>query len=637
MIIKIGVIAMLKSKIVLVAGIIMLFSITLFSFLGYGNSSSTGSSTPFLGYSFAALHYNQGFIVQVLKNEGAFIFQLTEDIEAEHDAVIVDGDSFLPYQLESDETIKAYLDNGKGVLILNADDEHKSALKDHIGFAYGDHSSLGYFVLPKAGTLGREFYIIDCPRALDLERSNFSARTPDSDDAEIEFDEEQFLQQQEEFKKEIRESTGPQAFAQAIIKRLKENKERLTDSSVGDVTPPDYCKYRSWTVDQGRETYVKLNTAWMSGYPNVVWVYPAGGAMAGWQQIAYGHTTVITVYLDNDAENVTGNFQWLTVDHQGWWDTVDGDNHSNYVNGQSVELPLSPDAGDGKNVKYNVLNAKNYKMYGWGWTVMSYSFAFTTPVDQAQNFSYVKGLPQNNITETSVTEGYNFNVSYAKSGASASFGVSKSVTNTVPDWKVEVDSTPSQKTFNWFWKSNDPDWDQNKIQGFKDNTLCYKEYEPASYGVLQTNSVIDDTINFTVGTGVGRLTTAARYYAWPANYHYRHNFDMTNTFTYAIDFGAVLYPLVTKVTMNPSTVIGGESASGTVTLDQNAPAGGVVVNLSSNNTSWATVPATVTIPEGQGAQTFPIATYAVDDTATATITAELNKVKVNADMTVQAQ
>jgi len=67
----------------------------------------------------------------------------------------------------------------------------------------------------------------------------------------------------------------------------------------------------------------------------------------------------------------------------------------------------------------------------------------------------------------------------------------------------------------------------------------------------------------------------------------------------------------------------GGTATGTVSRN-NLPTGDVLVTLSSNNTSEATVPATVLIPDGQSSVTFPIT--AVDDslsdrTQTVTITA----------------
>jgi hypothetical protein len=77
---------------------------------------------------------------------------------------------------------------------------------------------------------------------------------------------------------------------------------------------------------------------------------------------------------------------------------------------------------------------------------------------------------------------------------------------------------------------------------------------------------------------------------------------------------------ISGVSVTPNPVKSGSGATGTVTLAANAPVGGILVNLTSNNAN-ATVPATVTIPAGQSSATFAVATTAVASTQTAQITA----------------
>ncbi|MCX7800359.1 MAG: S8 family serine peptidase [Fimbriimonadales bacterium] len=78
---------------------------------------------------------------------------------------------------------------------------------------------------------------------------------------------------------------------------------------------------------------------------------------------------------------------------------------------------------------------------------------------------------------------------------------------------------------------------------------------------------------------------------------------------------------VDSVSLNPSRILGGLSVTGTVRLKNPANAGGQVVNLESSDTSVATVPASVTVPEGSVSATFSVATTAVDSRKNATITA----------------
>jgi hypothetical protein len=79
---------------------------------------------------------------------------------------------------------------------------------------------------------------------------------------------------------------------------------------------------------------------------------------------------------------------------------------------------------------------------------------------------------------------------------------------------------------------------------------------------------------------------------------------------------------VSSLALNPSSVKGGASSVGTVTLNMPSPPGGSAAFLSSSTTS-ATVPSSVIIPEGQTSATFPISTSRVGSTTSATITAAL--------------
>jgi len=75
------------------------------------------------------------------------------------------------------------------------------------------------------------------------------------------------------------------------------------------------------------------------------------------------------------------------------------------------------------------------------------------------------------------------------------------------------------------------------------------------------------------------------------------------------------------LTFNPSSVPGGSVATGTVTLAAPAPAGGVVVTLTSTNPTLATVPASVTIPQDADSGDFLVSTSAVSASATVDILA----------------
>ncbi|MCW3055935.1 MAG: hypothetical protein JWN14_5105 [Chthonomonadales bacterium] len=94
-------------------------------------------------------------------------------------------------------------------------------------------------------------------------------------------------------------------------------------------------------------------------------------------------------------------------------------------------------------------------------------------------------------------------------------------------------------------------------------------------------------------------------------------------------------PLITGLSINPGSVVGGTTATGTVTLNSTTLAGGAVVSLSSDNTAVA-APAvtTVIVPQGSATATFTINTSGVGALSTANITASLNGSSATAPITV---
>jgi hypothetical protein len=89
---------------------------------------------------------------------------------------------------------------------------------------------------------------------------------------------------------------------------------------------------------------------------------------------------------------------------------------------------------------------------------------------------------------------------------------------------------------------------------------------------------------------------------------------------WTVDFVDIAAPRVSALTLDPTSVKGGTSSTGTVVLDSPAPALGMTVNLTSNNVA-ATVSATVTVPGGTTSTTFTVTTDAVATDSTATISA----------------
>ncbi len=94
-----------------------------------------------------------------------------------------------------------------------------------------------------------------------------------------------------------------------------------------------------------------------------------------------------------------------------------------------------------------------------------------------------------------------------------------------------------------------------------------------------------------------------------------------------------VFPLLGGISLSQSTVSAGQTISGTVLLNDRAPTGGAIVNLSSSNTAVATVPPTVTVPGGSGGASFSIPTSIVSASTPTTITATYAGATVTATLT----
>jgi hypothetical protein len=76
---------------------------------------------------------------------------------------------------------------------------------------------------------------------------------------------------------------------------------------------------------------------------------------------------------------------------------------------------------------------------------------------------------------------------------------------------------------------------------------------------------------------------------------------------------------LSEVSVSPTDVVGGDPATGTVTLTAAAPSGGFTVALSSDNTAAATVPPSVAVPAGATSASFPVTTNVVPNPQSALI------------------
>jgi len=91
---------------------------------------------------------------------------------------------------------------------------------------------------------------------------------------------------------------------------------------------------------------------------------------------------------------------------------------------------------------------------------------------------------------------------------------------------------------------------------------------------------------------------------------------------------------LSAVALNPVSVTGGASSTGTATLSGPAPTGGAVVSLSSNNTTAARAPASVTVAAGATSASFTVSTSTVTTATAVTISAAYAGATRTATLTV---
>ncbi len=91
---------------------------------------------------------------------------------------------------------------------------------------------------------------------------------------------------------------------------------------------------------------------------------------------------------------------------------------------------------------------------------------------------------------------------------------------------------------------------------------------------------------------------------------------------------------LSSLSLNPTSVTGGNSSTGTVTLSGSAPAGGVQVTLSSSNTAAAGVPSSVKVAAGATSASFTVSTSAVATSTAVIISATYSGATRSVSLTV---
>jgi VCBS repeat-containing protein len=152
-------------------------------------------------------------------------------------------------------------------------------------------------------------------------------------------------------------------------------------------------------------------------------------------------------------------------------------------------------------------------------------------------------------------------------------------------------------------------------------TLTAQLVSGPSHGSLTLNT--NGSFSYTPTTG----------YTGSDSFTYRAINGANNSNVATVTISVLPTLALSSLSLNPTSVKGGTTSQGTVTLNGPAPIGGVLTLLS-DNSSAASVPASVTIPVGSTSATFTITTTSVFSSRTVTITALYNGVTKTATLTV---
>ena len=139
---------------------------------------------------------------------------------------------------------------------------------------------------------------------------------------------------------------------------------------------------------------------------------------------------------------------------------------------------------------------------------------------------------------------------------------------------------------------------------------------PTSVAIGQGNSAV----SFTIGTSaVSGLPTGGNVTASAGG--------VTKSIFVTVHPDPNAPPLLQSLSISPTSVTGGTSATGTVFFSAPAPSGGMSVTLSTSNAGVARAPGIVNVPAGQTSASFNLTTFAVSADTSATITASLDSAR----------
>jgi len=232
------------------------------------------------------------------------------------------------------------------------------------------------------------------------------------------------------------------------------------------------------------------------------------------------------------------------------------------------------------------------------------------------------------VTIPAGVSGTGFSIQTSPVSATTVANVTASAAGVTQTWKVTITPGPAPTSLLVRPMSTTTNGSQGVVTAAEgaghDEIMQVESSEPAL-------AAVPDTVTVFAGSGIGffDITTA------PVSAPTAVTISVTGGGT-TLSKILTLYPTLpplSSLTVSPSSVVGGASATGTVRLGGPAPPNGVAINLQSFLPLSANVPSSVTVPGGATSATFTVSTFP-SQTTTVQLSAAMDGAFQFTDITV---
>jgi hypothetical protein len=163
-------------------------------------------------------------------------------------------------------------------------------------------------------------------------------------------------------------------------------------------------------------------------------------------------------------------------------------------------------------------------------------------------------------------------------------------------------------------------------------------YDGAAWSLVSSPDAVTTFSNISITNELFGIAALSSTDAWAVGFYRDASlFELPLVLHYTCDEDPDPDPVaLASLSLGATSVVGGSSTTGTVTLSDLAPAGGITVTLSSSR-SIAVVPSSVLVPAGSATATFQVTTTSARSSRTVTITASYAGESLSERLTVTSR